>query len=494
MNQNLKNGTSKSSASNQRRTQSVDGYSLPNLNNEFYGIDAKHSNGISSSGNHEMMKESDDDSECVPLPRINSRPIVKKCWRARSVFAPSPKCNFGPKGTLKKIKNDQELIIIQDPCTQRLHWISSPNNILVIRKPGQSTVVEFRILVVKLLKRRLNVFVETDDRTHLHITTDSDLQENIERCIPLDKKNDLCKIDLVICLGGDGTLLHASSLFQKSCPPVLSFSMGSLGFLTPFDFKFHENILNEVLSGKVAVLLRTRLNCTIIKEGSDNVLTSDTPDDSVRTNETNTSNNVGGMSHLALNEVVIDRGPNSYLSNLDLYINDKFITKVQGDGLILSTPTGSTAYGMAAGASMVHPNVPAMVICPICPHSLSFRPIVVPAGIELTVKVSQDSRLTAWLSVDGRNQHELHQYDSVKITTSVYPVPCICRFDQVGDWFQSLADILHWNIRKPQLNLDTDQEIQRDEQMQMQDDEKILNKTKEFSPLSNGESSTNELS
>ncbi|CAF5215552.1 unnamed protein product, partial [Rotaria magnacalcarata] len=179
--------------------------------------------------------------------------------------------------------------------------------------------------------RRLNVFVETDDRTHLHITTDSDLQENIERCIPLDKKNDLCKIDLVICLGGDGTLLHASSLFQKSCPPVLSFSMGSLGFLTPFDFKFHENILNEVLSGKVAVLLRTRLNCTIIKEGSDNVLTSDTPDDSVRTNETNTSNNVGGMSHLALNEVVIDRGPNSYLSNLDLYINDKFITKVQGD-------------------------------------------------------------------------------------------------------------------------------------------------------------------
>ncbi|CAF5210207.1 unnamed protein product, partial [Rotaria magnacalcarata] len=74
--------------------------------------------------------------------------------RARSVFAPSPKCNFGPKGTLKKIKNDQELIIIQDPCTQRLHWISSPNNILVIRKPGQSTVVEFRILVVKLLKVR----------------------------------------------------------------------------------------------------------------------------------------------------------------------------------------------------------------------------------------------------------------------------------------------------------------------------------------------------
>jgi len=96
--------------------------------------------------------------------------------------------------------------------------------------------------------------------------------------------------------------------------------------------------------------------------------------------------------------------------------------------LIISTPTGSTAYAMAgknsleefyfissfyslAGASMVHPNVPAMVICPICPHSLSFRPIVVPAGIELKVKVSEDTRLTAWLSVDGRNRHELQQQD-----------------------------------------------------------------------------------
>ena len=139
-------------------------------------------------------------------------------------------------------------------------------------------------------------------------------------------------------MGGDGTLLHASNIFQRSCPPVLSFSMGSLGFLTPFDFKYHEKILNEVISGNVAVLLRTRLKCTIIKDGlrkkssSDASLRSLSPEDQTKQEKIKQLNKDDKISHLALNEVVIDRGPNSYLSNLDLYINDRFITKVQGDG------------------------------------------------------------------------------------------------------------------------------------------------------------------
>lgn len=84
-------------------------------------------------------------------------------------------------------------------------------------------------------------------------------------------------------------------------------------------------------------------------------------------------------------QVVVDRGPSPYLSNIDLFLDGKHITSVQGDGLIVSTPTGSTAYAVAAGASMIHPSVPAIMVTPICPHSLSFRPIVVPAGVELKV-------------------------------------------------------------------------------------------------------------
>lgn len=150
-------------------------------------------------------------------------------------------------------------------------------------------------------------------------------------------ENDFFKIDLIICMGGDGTLLHVSNMFQKSCPPVLSFSMGSLGFLTPFDFKHHERILNEVISGNVAVLLRSRLKCSIVKglrrkSGSVASFLSAPSADPTNEETTKPSSHDDRISHLALNEVVIDRGPNSYLSNLDLYINDRFITKVQGDG------------------------------------------------------------------------------------------------------------------------------------------------------------------
>jgi len=87
-----------------------------------------------------------------------------------------------------------------------------------------------------------------------------------------------------------------------------------------------------------------------------------------------------------LNEVVVDRGSSPYLCNVDLYVERKLVTSVQGDGVIIATPTGSTAYAAAAGASMMHPSVPAILITPICPHSLSFRPIVLPAGVEVAVR------------------------------------------------------------------------------------------------------------
>jgi len=159
-------------------------------------------------------------------------------------------------------------------------------------------------------------------------------------------------------------------------------------------------------------------------------------------------------NQLVLNEVVIDRGPSPYLSNIDLYLDGKLITSVQGDGLIVSTPTGSTAYAVAAGASMIHPSVPAVMVTPICPHSLSFRPIVVPAGVELKISVSPDSRNTAWVSFDGRKRQELCHGDSLRVTTSIYPIPSICAQDQITDWFDSLAECLHWNVRKKQRTLD----------------------------------------
>ncbi|KAF0036784.1 hypothetical protein F2P81_012096 [Scophthalmus maximus] len=107
---------------------------------------------------------------------------------------------------------------------------------------------------------------------------------------------------------------------------------------------------------------------------------------------------------------------------------------------------------------MIHPNVPAIMITPICPHSLSFRPIVVPAGVELKIMLSRDARNTAWVSFDGRKRQEICHGDSITITTSCFPVPSICFRDPVNDWFESLAQCLHWNVRKKQNYLSSEDE------------------------------------
>ncbi len=169
--------------------------------------------------------------------------------------------------------------------------------------------------------------------------------------------------------------------------------MGSLGFLCPFDLDGYKEYISGAIKGGVPILLRSRIKCRLECDESEmNELTNAISENSLQNN-----NEKIACETLGLNEVVINRGPSPFLSNLELYVNDYLITTVQGDGLIISTPTGSTAYAMAAGASMSHPSVSAITIAPICPHSLSFRPIVVPAGVELKVCLASDARCTAWL-------------------------------------------------------------------------------------------------
>lgn len=211
--------------------------------------------------------------------------------------------------------------------------------------------------------------------------------------------------------------------------------------------------------GNAALVLRSRLKVKVVKEHREKM----TVQNGIEENgvvPTNIEKEVGKqiMQYQVLNEVVVDRGPSSYLSNVDVFLDGHLITTVQGDGVIVSTPTGSTAYAAAAGASMIHPNVPAIMITPICPHSLSFRPIVVPAGVELKIMLSPDARNTAWVSFDGRKRQEICHGDSISITTSCYPLPSICFRDPVSDWFESLAECLHWNVRKKQNNFAVEEE------------------------------------
>ncbi|XP_034478728.1 NAD kinase isoform X3 [Drosophila innubila] len=372
-------------------------------------------------------------------------------WRTRSLNAPSPFQQFGPCGRI--MKNSVMVMQIQDPASQRLTWYKPPLTVLVIKKVSDASVLAPFVQLVTwlLIEKNMVVWVESAVLEDALLNEDTQFQDIRDKLVTFkDGRDDLTdRIDFIVCLGGDGTLLYASLLFQQSVPPVMAFHLGSLGFLTPFRFDNFQEQLTSVLEGHAALTLRSRLRCVMHRRSDKRHQTL--ANHAVDSDEQCTP---APNSILVLNEVVIDRGPSPYLSNIDLFLDGKYITSVQGDGLIVSTPTGSTAYAVAAGASMIHPSVPAIMVTPICPHSLSFRPIVVPAGVELKISVSPESRNTSWVSFDGRNRQELFHGDSLRVTTSIYPVPSICAQDQISDWFASLADGLHWNVRKRQKCLD----------------------------------------
>lgn len=244
---------------------------------------------------------------------------------------------------------------------------------------------------------------------------------------------DLCwtspeKFDLVLTLGGDGTVLFTSWLFQRVVPPILSFSLGSLGFMTNFPFDMYKEHLDKVLTEGMRINMRMRFTCTVYR------------------------NSKGEMEEAeqfeVLNELVIDRGPSPYVSNLELYGDDELLTVIQADGCIFSTPTGSTAYSLSAGGSLVHPDIPAILLTPICPHTLSFRPMLLTDSMHLRVSVPRSSRATAYCAFDGKGRIELKQGDYVILQASQYPFPTV--LSSGTEWFESIARTLRWNSRGAQ--------------------------------------------
>ncbi|XP_044511158.1 NAD kinase 2, chloroplastic isoform X2 [Mangifera indica] len=319
------------------------------------------------------------------------------------------------------------------PSTQQqmLMWKSTPKTVLLLKKPGPALMEEAKEVASYLYyQEKMNVLVEPDVHDifaripgfgfvqTFYIQDASDLHE---------------RVDFVACLGGDGVILHASNLFRNAVPPVVSFNLGSLGFLTSHTFEDYRQDLRQVIHGNntlegVYITLRMRLCCEIFRNGKA----------------------MPGKVFDVLNEIVVDRGSNPYLSKIECYEHDRLITKVQGDGVIVATPTGSTAYSTAAGGSMVHPNVPCMLFTPICPHSLSFRPVILPDSARLELKIPDDARSSAWVSFDGKRRQQLSRGDCVRISMSQHPLPTVNKSDQTGDWFHSLIRCLNWNERLDQ--------------------------------------------
>ncbi|KAK4692004.1 NAD+ kinase, partial [Lecanoromycetidae sp. Uapishka_2] len=269
---------------------------------------------------------------------------------------------------------------------------------------------------------------------------------------------DLCwnspeKFDLVLTLGGDGTVLFTSWLFQRIVPPILSFSLGSLGFLTNFPFATYKPTLDRIMEGSgMRVNMRMRFTCTVYRAAHRRPSSSNSSKLSLESNKSSGTSVAPELIEDAqfevLNELVIDRGPSPYVSNLELYGDTHLLTIIQADGCIISTPTGSTAYSLSAGGPLTHPSIPGILLTPICPHTLSFRPMVLSDTLCLRICVPKGSRSTAYASFDGKGRVELRRGDEVRVEAGRYPFPTVVGEGGTGgEWFESVRRALKWNTR-----------------------------------------------
>lgn len=349
---------------------------------------------------------------------------------------------------------------------QRRSTKQAVRNVMIVTKARDNSLVELtRELAEWLLSKPrygkdvgVNVYVDSKLRRSKRfdaqtiIDKDARFQTMLRYWTP-----NLCftspeLFDLVVTLGGDGTVLFTSWLFQRIVPPVMSFSLGSLGFLTNFQFQQYKDQLNKIMGDTgMRVTMRMRFTCTVYRAAHSRI--ASTSSASVSTfassvesplNSSNTSK-IEGETHEVLNELVIDRGPSSYISSLDLYGNDSLLTRISADGIILSTPTGSTAYSLSAGGSLIYPDIPAILLTPICPHTLSFRPMILNDSMELKVSIPDKGRGGAFVSFDGKGRVELGRGDEVVVRASRYPFPTV--LSQPMEWFDAISRTLRWNTR-----------------------------------------------
>ncbi|KAH0987592.1 hypothetical protein GBA52_014769 [Prunus armeniaca] len=382
------------------------------------------SNGICS---HEVLRDGDRDSASKVDPNKFARKAsFKLSWWCKGDQSDQHKHDIVSfeRGNITTAERSSKQI--------SLKWESQPQTVIILTKPNSTSV---RILCAEMVRwlreqKKLDIYVEPHVRAEL--LTESSYYNFVHTW--KDETEIMLlhtKVDLVVTLGGDGTVLWAASMFKGPVPPVVPFSLGSLGFMTPFHSERYREYLDSILKGPISITLRHRLQCHVIREAAKNEYETEGP-------------------ILVLNEVTIDRGISSYLTNLECYCDNSFVTCVQGDGLILSTTSGSTAYSLAAGGSMVHPQVPGILFTPICPHSLSFRPLILPEHVTLRVQVPFNSRSHAWASFDGKDRKRLAAGDALVCSMAPWPVPTACQVDSTSDFLNSIHDGLHWNLRKTQ--------------------------------------------
>ncbi|CAG8546841.1 16920_t:CDS:10 [Acaulospora colombiana] len=337
----------------------------------------------------------------------------------------------------------KQIVQSKDEGNLRLEWIDPPRSVLVVKKALSE-------LANKAFTELVNTY------PHLNIIVENDVAEKFRDefpyiyVAPLENKREYARVvDFVITLGGDGTILHVSSLFDKAVPPVVSFSMGTLGFLLPFhDLMIKSAIYSLTESSNPSRERHTTLSTSdrgfnqrrnfIVTSHEINVRVVDSGEEK--------------RDLQVMNEVNLHRGRYPHLAVINCFVDEQFLTEAVADGLIVATPTGSTAYSLSAGDCRVSmsyrwSNSSSIGSRPSSHADLSTISIVPasldPANGENTI--SEECRSPTEVTVDGREVCMLNKGDFLEVQTSPYPMPCVNRVDEGVDWVKDINNLLKWN-------------------------------------------------
>jgi NAD+ kinase len=227
-------------------------------------------------------------------------------------------------------------------------------------------------------------------------------------------------LDLVVVLGGDGTLLSAARATAAIDVPLLGVNLGSLGFLTEVPLQSLYPMLDAIAQGRAAIEHRALMQCELLRG------------DTVR------------GSYLVFNDAVVNKTALARLNDYELFIDRAFVASYRADGMIVATPTGSTAYSLSAGGPVLMPTVDAFVITPVAPHSLTHRPLVVPDSVEIEILLRSEEEV-AYLSLDGQPGLDLRDGDRVRCRRSEHQVTL---FRTGLNFFHVLRSKLKWGERE----------------------------------------------
>lgn len=236
----------------------------------------------------------------------------------------------------------------------------------------------------------------------------------------LKKEQLLRKVDMAVVVGGDGTILKTARRLPRKHVPILGVHVGTLGFLTETTPKKLFSLLNKIFKNQCKLDKRTVLRVTLYRGGRKTA------------------------TYLALNDAVINQGYFARLIQMRVEINQRLVVRFKGDGMIVSTPTGSTAHALSAGGPIVHPHVPSLVVTPICPSSLSMRPIVLPDNRQINMCIETQRRQeseTLGLTLDGQDVIPLKYGDEIKIRKSKRPFVFI---REGHKYYKTLRTKLSW--------------------------------------------------